>query len=82
MSGGRIDRRRAELAGEAVLKFAESDPQFAAVLRDILEVSIIDRQDRELLNLKARSPIQRRLLNQEAQRALFANLGADSLLGQ
>ena len=76
------ERRRAELAGEAVLRFAKADPQFAAVLRDILDASITGRRDRELLDLKADTPVRDRLLNREAQRAVFAELGADFLLGQ
>ncbi len=76
------EQRRAEVAGEAVLKFAKRDRQFAIVLRDILEGSITDPADRELLGLKAQIPVRRHLLNREAQRAVFADLGADSILGQ
>ena len=74
------ERRRAELAGEAVLKVARTDPQFAAMLRDILNASITGRRNRELFDLKVEAPV--RLLNREAQRAVFADLGADTLLGQ
>ena len=62
----RDDRRRAELAGKAVLKHAKTNPQFAAILRGILDASISVKRDRDLFDLDDEivepSPVRREIL--------------------
>lgn|GEM_PF-5930303 len=50
------DARRAELAGRAVLKFAESDPDFARRLAAVLNKAVRGKRDRALLGLEERPP--------------------------
>lgn len=47
------NRRRAELAGKAVLRYAESNPHFAEILRGILDTSISAKRDRDLFDLES-----------------------------
>ncbi len=75
------NRRRAVLAGYAVLNHAKADPQFAAILRGILDASISEKRDRELLGLWV-AELAKPLLSRDAQLAALAEHGAGSLLGQ
>lgn len=47
----RDDRKRAELAGTAVLAHAKTDPHFAAIFRSILDGSVLSKRDRALFGL-------------------------------
>jgi hypothetical protein len=76
------DRKRAELAGKAVLNYAKADPRFAAALRGILDGAISAKRDRELLGLPVDKPLENRLRSRDAQLAILAAFGPESLLGQ
>ena len=62
----RDDRRRAELAGKAVLRYAQDNPQFSAILRGILDTSVVQKRDRDLFELEDQppepTPIRREIL--------------------
>lgn len=76
------DRKRAQLAGRAVLDYAKADPRFAATLRVILDAATSRKRDRELLGLPVDKPLENRLRSRDAQLAILAEFGRDSLLGQ
>jgi hypothetical protein len=76
------ERRRAELAGKAVLSYAKADPRFAATLRGILDTAIQEERHRKLLGLPVEKPLENPLRSRDAQLAVLAAFGRNSLLGQ
>jgi hypothetical protein len=82
MPNRKDERKRAELAGRAVLSRAKADPRFAATLRSILDASIQEERHRKLLGLPVEKPLENPLRSRDAQLGILAEFGRKTLLGQ